>query len=82
MYKRDNLTLSMSSLSQGDTAKGREKSSLAHDISHGKEKEWVSTHLPSCMEAAKGAYFSVTPSRVLSHELHDWQARRGKESVK
>lgn len=65
-----------------DTAKGQKKSSLAHDISCGKEKEWVSTQLSSCMEAAKGAHFSVTPSRVLNYGLCDWQARRSKESDK
>lgn len=59
---------------------GPKESFSAGDFSHGEEGECVSEHLTSSAvrNTAKEALFSLTPSRLLSHELQDWGWWRGK----
>lgn len=58
---------------------GQGKTFLAHDFSHrGSESKHMSecSASPAMQEAAKGAHFSLTPPRVLSHELYDCKVGR------
>lgn len=68
--KMNNLTLLMSPLPQDSTAQCQERPSLSYWQGRERVSEWEPGFLRSA-DSAKEVYFSLNPSRILSHDFYD-----------